>query len=51
MRGAGKLKHYVILYPYFASSVASKLFEVKDYVLFTVKSPASAAVIVTYDLG
>lgn len=43
MRGAGKLKHYGILYPYFVSSVASKLFEVK--------SPASAAVIVTYDLG
>ena len=47
MRGTGKWKHFVIFYFYFVSSVASKLPEVKDYVLFTVKSSASAAVIVT----
>lgn len=44
MGGAGKLKNYVIVHPYFVSSVASKLFKVKGYVLFTVKFPASAAV-------
>lgn len=38
--GAWKLKHFVIIYSFSVSSVASKLLEVKDYVLFTVKSPA-----------
>lgn len=36
MRGAGKLKHFVIIYSFSVFSVASKLLEVKDYVLFAV---------------